>query len=205
MRKFVIKLVLLFFSISTYSQNSVDSVFDFVLNNYLSNRVQTKNFYILDRTYNLSLTNDRLILEQLKKDSVYTAQPWKNLISAFDSLNNQENAINKKNLNYKFISKKRIRKELDVSTSENGITIIDPVHNWKIFQLKHTDCEGIVTLTFPSVSEDNNEFIIYIDFYNASEKGFGDLIFGTKQDNKWIIKKEINCTQNIISRIVVAD
>ncbi len=92
------------------------------------------------------------------------------------------------------------KRELAPAISENDITLYDPVSEWKKFQSKYTDCEGIVTLTYPSVSADNNNFILYIDFYNASEKGFGDLVFFTKQDNKWTVIKEINFTQKFNPR-----
>jgi len=204
MKKFIIKLALLFVSISTYSQNSADSIFDFILNDYLPNRVQTKNFYIQDRTYNIRLSDDSLFLDQLKKDTIYASQPWKDLVSAFDILNSQEDRIHIRHFNYKFISEKKRKKESALVISENGITLYDPVSEWKKFQSKYTDCEGIVTLTYPSVSVDNKNFILYIDFYNASEKGFGDLIFCTKQDNKWTVIKEINFTQNLTIITVVS-
>ncbi len=204
MRKFIIKLALLFISISTYSQNSVDSIFDFVLNDYIANRVQTQNFYIQNRTYNIHLSGDSLFLNQLKKDTIYASQPREDLDSAFDILNSKEGRIHKRHFKYKSISEKKRKKDSALATSENGILLYDPLSEWKKFQSKHADCEGIVTLTYPSVSADNKNFIVYIDFYNASKKGFGDLIFGTKQDNKWTVIKEMNFTQNITSIIVVA-
>ena len=204
MKKLIIYLAFLFVSISTYSQNSIDSIFDFVLNDYLANRVQTQNFYIQNRTCSIRLSNDSLFLDQLKKDTIYASQPWKDLVSAFDILNSQEDRIYKRHFNHKFISEKKRKKESALATSENGIILYDPLSEWKKFQSKYTDCEGIVTLTYPSVSADNKKFILYIDFYNASEKGFGDLIFCTKQDNKWKVIKEMNLTQNITSKIVIA-
>ncbi len=203
MKKFIIKLALLFVFISGYSQNSADSIFDFILNDYLPNRVQTKKFYIKDRTYDIRLSDDCLFLDQLKKDTIYASQPWKDLASAFDILNSQEERIHIRHFKFKFISEKKRKKESALAISENGIRLYDPVSEWKKFQSKYTDCEGIVTLTYPSVSADNKNFILYIDFYNASEKGFGGLIFCTKQDNKWTVIKEINITQNLIIIIVV--
>jgi hypothetical protein len=204
MKRFIIKLALLFVSISAYSQNTADSIFDFILYDYLPNRVQTENFYIQNRTYNIRISDDSLFLEQFKKDTIYASQPWKDLVSAFDILNSQEDRIHKRHFNHKFISEKKRKKESALATSVNSIMLHDPLSEWKKFQSKYTDCEGIVTLTYPSVSTDNKNFILYIDFYNASEKGFGDLIFCTKQDNKWTVVKEINRTQNLTSIIVVA-
>jgi hypothetical protein len=55
MKKFIINFALLLVSISGYGQNYVDSIWDFVLNVYLVNRVQTKQFYIQNRTYSISI------------------------------------------------------------------------------------------------------------------------------------------------------
>ena len=204
MKKNIFILGLFFISVSLFSQNSADSILDFILNDYLLTRVQTKNLYIENRTNSICLS-DSLYGELLKKDTIYRSQPWNELLQAFDSLNNKENLIRKKNFNYKFISKRKIRKELDIITYEQGISFKDPLYNWKKFKLKHQDCDGIVTLSYLAVSEDKNEFIIYVDFYNASDKGFGDLIFGRKQDEKWMVLKEVNFTQNLTSRIVTGD
>ena len=193
----------LLISSALYGQSST-SIYDYVLNDYLFSRIQTKSFYLKKQlisnkdVYSLLTINNK---ETTLKNDPFTSD----LISALNSQKCRSNKLHPKSLRYKSIRENFFERRFDIIKIEEGITFKDPVSNWLSFIKKFPDCKAIVSLSCPIISKDSSKFLIFIDYYEATKSGFGDLIFFVKDGSDWKVKKEINLTKPLLEKIVIGD